>query len=78
MSDQPTQFTYTPATPAVSINATYREGSPLDSLTIELSDQGMTAEVFDAAVEFIARLSERADLPLDRVVTETPKSHRRL
>lgn len=62
------QFTYTP--PMISINATYHEGSPLDSLTIELNGEGVTTEVFDAMVDFIAALSEKTDLRLNRVTTE--------
>lgn len=63
-----TQFTYTP--PMISINATYHEDSPLDSLTIELNGDGATTEVFDAMVNFIATLSEKTDLRLDRVAAE--------
>lgn len=62
------QFTYTP--PMISINATYHEGSPLDSLTIELNGDSATTEVFDAMVNFIATLSEKTGLTLDRVAAE--------
>lgn len=66
----PTQFTYTPTPPMISINATYPEGSRLDSLTVELNNNGATTEVFDAMLEFIVALADATGAVPSQVTTE--------